>query len=194
MARTRAQQVDEIKRAIDGRPVVLVGMMGAGKTAIGRRLAHKLKLPFQDADAEIEAAAGQSISDMFEEHGEAYFRDGERRVIARLMNDGPQVLATGGGAIVDDETRALIKQNAVSIWINADIEVLAARVTKRNTRPLLKDGDIKETLQKLIGARAAYYGEADVIVKSRDVPHDVIVDDILEELHTILVQDHGAHS
>lgn len=153
------------------RPLVLVGLMGAGKSAVGSRLAARLGIPFIDADAEIEAAAGTSIADIFARHGEAAFRDGERRVIARLLATEPvHVLATGGGAFMDPETRALIKQTAISVWLRADLDVLFRRVSRRAHRPLLKTADPKGTLAVLMEARYPVYAEADIIVDSRDGP------------------------
>lgn len=181
-------EIDEIKARIGQRPIVLVGMMGAGKTAIGRRLSDRLGLPFIDADAEIEQAAGKSISEIFAEHGEEYFRDGERRVMARLLADGPKVLATGGGAFINPETRARVRSSSISVWLRASLEVLQARVRKRNTRPLLKAEDPDEVLRRLIEQRYPIYAEADITVESRDVPHDVIVGEILDGLASNLLR------
>ena len=164
------------------RSVVLVGMMGAGKSSIGRRLAHRLALGFVDADAEIEAAAGMTIAEIFTSYGEPYFRSGEQRVIARLLDSGPQVLATGGGAFMNADNRAAIHAKGVSVWLRATIEVLARRIKRRNDRPLLKDVDPIETLRRLIDERYPTYAQADVTVESRDVPHDAIVDEIVAGL------------
>jgi shikimate kinase len=164
------------------RTVALVGMMGAGKSSIGRRLAERLGMPFKDADAEIELAAGCSISEIFERYGEAAFRDGERRVIARLLAEPPQVVATGGGAFVDDTTRAQIKSDTISVWIKAPVEILLSRVKRRETRPLLKDGDPRETLTRLMAEREASYSEADISIESGDGPHTVAVDRIIAAL------------
>jgi len=153
------------------RPIALVGMMGAGKTTIGRRLAAALNLPFHDADAEIEAAAGMSVSELFERHGEASFRRGEAQVIERLLSGGPIVLATGGGALTTAATRALIRKRAISIWIRADIDTLVKRATRRPTRPLLKNGDPKETIARLLEARTPHYAAADLVVDSRPGGH-----------------------
>ena len=142
--------------------VALVGMMGAGKSSIGRRLAARLSTPFRDADGEIETAAGCSVSEIFERYGEAAFRDGERRVIARLLGEPPHVLATGGGAFMDPETRARLKEKAVSVWIKAPVELLLQRVQRRDTRPLLRNGDPKETLMRLLAQREPVYAEADI--------------------------------
>ncbi len=152
------------------RTIVLVGLMGVGKSAVGRRLAKQLDLPFVDADAEIEAAAGSSISDFFERHGEAAFRDGERRVIARLLDGRPHVLATGGGAFMDPETRVLTKSRGISIWLNADLDTLVERVSRRKDRPLLKDGDAQQVLSDLMAVRNPIYAEADIVVESVNLP------------------------
>lgn len=173
-----------IVAALDRRSVVLVGMMGAGKSAIGRRLASRLGIPFMDADAEIEKAAGMKIPEMFETHGEAYFRNGEARVIARLLaENGPQVLATGGGAVMNEQTRAAIHANGISVWLKAEYEVLMRRVKRRPNadRPMLK-GDPAERLKQLMTEREPAYAGADVTVQSRDVPHDTIVDEIIAAL------------
>lgn len=172
-----------VARLLAGRTLVMVGMMGAGKSSVGRRLAVRLGIPFVDADVEIEKAANTTISDIFERHGEAYFRDGERRVIQRLLDDGRQkVLATGGGAFVHPETRAAIAANAISIWLKADRDVLMSRVKRRSNRPLLKTADPEAVLQSLIEERAPHYAEATIHVQSRDVAHDVVIDDILSAL------------
>ncbi len=163
-------------------PIVLVGLMGAGKTSIGRRLAEKLALPFIDADVEIEKAAGKSIPDIFADHGEAHFRDGERRVIARLLENGKQVLATGGGAFMNEETRAAIKAHSVSVWLKADLQVLLKRVGKRGGRPLLENRDPAEVLQNLIDIRYPVYAEADITVESLDVQHTQMVHAVLDAL------------
>ena len=162
--------------------VVLVGLMGAGKSAIGRRLASRLGIPFVDADEEIESAAGCSISDIFEIHGEAAFRDGERRVIARLLSRPPHVLATGGGAFMDPETRTAIRACGISVWLRADLELLVSRVSRRNNRPLLAGGDPREILQQLMNERHPIYAEADVVVESRDGPHEQTVEAVLGAL------------
>jgi shikimate kinase len=168
-----------IVAALGKRSVVLVGMMGAGKSTIGRRMAARLRLPFVDADNEIEAAAGMSIPDIFEVHGEPHFRDGEARVIARLLDAGPQVLATGGGAFMHPGTREAIRQKAISVWLRAEHEVLMRRVKRRADRPLLQGGDPAETLRRLTAERSPTYAEADLVVESRDVPHDAIVDEVI---------------
>jgi len=165
--------------ALGQRSIVLVGMMGAGKSSIGRRLAARIAIPFVDADAEIEEAADMSIADIFAVYGEPYFRAGEARVIARLLDHGPQVLATGGGAFMNEQTRATIGNNGISVWLKADIDVLTKRLRRRNDRPLLKTDDPVATLAKLLVVRDPIYAEADVTVISRDVTHDVIVDEIV---------------
>jgi shikimate kinase len=161
---------------------VLIGLMGAGKTAVGRRLANRLELSFVDADTEIEVAAGASISEIFAEHGEAYFRQGERKVIARLLETGPQVLATGGGAFMNADTRANIKAHGLSVWLKADIKVLMKRVGRRDNRPLLAGGDPEKVMKSLMEQRYPIYAEADVTVESRDVPHDVMVSVVIDAL------------
>lgn len=161
------------------RPLVLVGLMGSGKTTVGRRLAARLNRPFLDADAEIEKAAAMSIADIFERFGEAHFRDGERRVIARLMETGPVVIATGGGAYVDPETRALVNRLGTAIWLDADIPTLAARVGRRSHRPLLVGRDPVQVLGALAAVRNPCYAEAAIRVPSQDAPHEHMVDAIL---------------
>ena len=165
------------------KPLVLVGLMGVGKTTVGRRLAKKLNLPFVDADEEIEKAADLTIAEIFERFDEDYFRDGERRVIARLMEDKPQVIATGGGAFVNEETRSLILSKATAIWLDAGIDTLVSRVSRRNTRPLLKNGDPKKILQALAKERNPIYAQAQVHVTGNDSPHEVTVNRILEALN-----------
>lgn len=168
------------------RSIVLVGMMGAGKTTVGRRLAPRLGLPFFDADAEIEKAAGMSVSELFEAHGEESFRDGEARVMERLLSGPPHVLATGGGAVIRDETRKLIKRHAISVWVKADPEVLARRATKRDTRPLLRTGDPVATLSELAATREPFYAEADIHIDSQPGPHDMTVNLIVEQISAFL--------
>jgi shikimate kinase len=167
---------------LGGRSIVLVGMMGAGKSSIGRRLSAELGLPFIDADNEIEAAAGMTIPEIFDTHGEAYFRSGEARVIARLLDGGPQVLATGGGAFINPQTRALIRARGISVWLNADVDVLLRRIKRRSDRPLLRTDDPEQTLRRLVEVRSPIYAEADVTVHSRDVAHEAIVADIIAAL------------
>jgi len=172
----------KVSRLLAGRTIVMVGMMGAGKSSIGRRLANRLGMSFVDADTEIEQAANQSIPDIFEQYGEAYFRDGERRVIQRLLDGKPKVLATGGGAFIQPETRAAIKANGISIWLKADRDLLLSRVKRRNNRPLLKMGDPAEVLERLISERYPIYAEAEIHVQSRDIAHEAVIDDILVAL------------
>lgn len=164
------------------RTLVLVGLMGAGKSTVGRRLASSLRLPFHDADHEIEAAAGCSISDFFERYGEKAFREGERKVIARLLSGPRHVLATGGGAFMDPDTRKVIKERGLSIWLRADISLLLERVTKRPTRPLLKDGDPRATMERLIEERYPIYAEADIVVDSNGGPHEAVMHQIITKL------------
>ena len=166
------------------RSLVLVGLMGAGKTTVGRRLAARLGLPFHDADEEIERAAGSSIAELFAAHGEAAFRDGERRVIQRLLDGPPCVLATGGGAFMAAETRARIKASAISVWLRADLDVLVHRLgrSRRNKRPLIANGDLRATLERLIAERYPVYAEADVVVDSVGGPHETVVDAIVASL------------
>jgi shikimate kinase len=171
-----------IRERLGRRSIVLVGMMGAGKSSVGRRLASRLGLPFFDADTEIERAAGMTIPEIFSTRGETEFRDGERRVIARLLMSGPSVIATGGGAFMSEETRERIEENGVSIWLRAEFDVLMRRVRKRSNRPLLKTADPEGTLRKLIDDRYPVYALADVTVHSRDVPHETVVQDIVDAL------------
>jgi shikimate kinase len=177
-----AAEAPAILAALGARSVVLVGMMGAGKSSIGRRLGTRLGIPFVDADTEIEKAAGMSITDIFATHGEPDFRAGEARVIARLLDGGPQVLATGGGAFMNADTRAAITAKGVSIWLSADFETLMRRIKRRQDRPLLHTDDPAATLQQLIETRYPVYGLADFTVQSREVPHDKIVDEIIAAL------------
>jgi shikimate kinase len=179
-------QETDITSALGTRSVVLVGMMGAGKSTIGRRLAARLRLPFLDADTEIEAAAGMSIPDIFESHGEPHFRDGEARVIARLLDSGPAVLATGGGAFLREETRSRIRRQAISIWLKADADIIMRRVRRRADRPLLQTADPAGTVERLIGEREPFYQHADLTIWSRDVPHEKIVDECIAALHARL--------
>ncbi len=165
-----------IAQALGRRSIVLVGMMGAGKSSIGRRLAGRLGIPFVDADGEIESAAGMTISEIFAKHGEPYFRAGETRVIARLLESGPQVLATGGGAIMDQRTRDLIRIKGISIWLKADLDVLLKRTKRRNDRPLA------EKIKDLLPVREPVYAQSDIVVQSRDEPHEAIIDEIIAAL------------
>lgn len=182
-ANASTPQEAEITSALGSRSVVLVGMMGAGKSTIGRRLSARLHLRFLDADTEIEAAAGMSIPDIFETHGEPHFRDGEARVIARLLDGGPAVIATGGGAFMREDTRNRIRDKAVSIWLKADADIIMKRVKRRADRPLLQTADPAATVGRLIEEREPVYQRADLTIWSRDVPHEKIVDECLEALH-----------
>jgi len=156
--------------------------MGAGKTSIGRRLAARLAVPFRDADHEIEAAAGFTVAEIFERFGEPHFREGERKVIARLLDEPPHVLATGGGAIMDNVTRAAMARAAFTIWLKAPVGLLLSRVRKRDTRPLLKDGDMRATMEQLLAIREPVYATADMILESADEPHGAAVDRIIAAL------------
>lgn len=180
--RSIAKDTALVRQRLGNRPIVLVGLMGAGKTSVGRRLAEKLGIPFVDADQEIEAAAGQPIRDIFAEHGEAYFREGERRVIQRLLGNGAQVLATGGGAYMNDETRARIRAAGVSVWLKAPLPLLMKRVAKRHDRPLLQTEDPEAVMRDLMDKRYPIYAEADVTVESRDVQHGQMVNDVIRAL------------
>jgi shikimate kinase len=173
--------------ALGSRSVVLVGMMGAGKSSVGRRLAARLGVSFVDADSEIEKAAGMTIAEIFAAHGEPYFRSGEARVIARLLEGGPQVLATGGGAYMNPLSRDAVRASGISVWLRATLDVLTRRIKRRGDRPLLKNVDQTETLRRLIEERYPIYAEADLTVESRDVPHDTIVDEIVAGLRQRLL-------
>jgi shikimate kinase len=176
-----------IVSCLGDRSIVLIGMMGVGKSSIGRRLGARLGIPFVDADAEIERAAGMSIADIFARHGEDSFRSGEARVIARLLSTGPQVLATGGGAVMNPATRALIQARGVSIWLSAEFELLLRRISKRKAeRPMLQTADPAATLRELLATREPIYAQADLTVQSRDVPHDAVVAEIVERLADFL--------
>ena len=164
------------------KPIVLVGLMGAGKSAVGRRLAQRLGVPFNDADLEIERAAGCTIEEIFERFGEAHFRDGERRVIARLLDQPVQVLATGGGAFMDPRTRALIGERAVSVWLRAGLDLLVHRVARRGNRPLLKRGEPREVLEQLMALRYPVYAEADITVDSGEEPAEQMAGKVLQAL------------
>ena len=166
--------------------IVLVGLMGAGKTSVGRLLAKRLDLEFIDADDEIEQAARCSIEQIFESHGEAEFRDGERRVIARLLTGPTHVLATGGGAFMRKETRDAIRGRGISVWLRADLDLLLRRVSRRKNRPLLRNGNPRQTLEKLIEERYPVYAEADIVVDSGDRPPGTIVDNVIESIETFL--------
>lgn len=182
----RMDAAAELRRQAEGlaigRTIALVGLMGAGKTTIGRRLAAALELPFADADHEIEKAAGRSVADIFAEHGECEFRRGERQVIARMLEGRPHVLATGGGAFIDPRTRALMKERAISIWLKAPLDVLMKRVERRDNRPLLKEDDPRAVMQRLMDERYPIYAEADLTIESGNGPHNTAVADIIRAL------------
>ncbi len=185
-ATPQTSQEAEITAALGTRAVVLVGMMGAGKSTIGRRLAARLRLRFLDADTEIETAAGMSIPDIFETHGEPHFRDGEARVIARLLDSGPSVLATGGGAFMREETRNRVHRQAISVWLKADIDTIMRRVKRRADRPLLHTANPVATVERLLSEREPFYQTADLTISSREVPHEKIVDECIDVLHNRL--------
>jgi shikimate kinase len=177
----QAEAVRSIRARLGTRSIVLVGMPGSGKSAVGRRLAARLELPFVDADEEIEQAAGKPITDIFKDHGEPYFRDGERKVIVRLLRSGPLVLATGGGAFMVAETQENIRREGISIWLKAELALLLRRVLKRNTRPLLEK-DPEGVMRQLMETRYPVYANADITVESHDLPHDAIVGEIIAAL------------
>lgn len=172
----------ELRARLGSRSIVLVGMMGAGKSSVGKRLARRLSLPFADADTEIEQAAGMTIPEIFAHHGEPAFRDGEKKVIARLLETGPMVLATGGGAFMNADTREAIAKEGVSVWLKAELDLLLRRVRRRDDRPLLKTEDPAGTLARLIELRYPVYAEAAITVISQDVPQDVMVEEVLDAL------------
>jgi shikimate kinase len=180
--RSIAKEAELVRERLGERPVVLVGLMGAGKTSVGRRLADKLCIPFVDADHEIEAAAGKPIKEIFADHGEPYFREGERRVIQRLLGNGAQVLATGGGAYMNDETRAGIADHGISVWLKASLPLLMKRVAKRQDRPLLQADDPEQVMRTLMDKRYPVYALANVTVESRDVQHGQMVNDVIRAL------------
>ena len=183
---TLAAPDQQLVALLAGRPLVLVGMMGAGKTTVGRRLAQRLGRRFLDSDDEIEKAANMSIEEIFASHGEGEFRSGEARVIARILRENDIVLATGGGAFVNAETRELVKSSAISIWLKADFEVLFQRVSRRSNRPLLKTADPRQSLRTLIEARYPIYAEADITVVSREVPKEVVAADVVASVTAYL--------
>ena len=192
MNETATVNDEGLAAALGGRSIVLVGMMGAGKTSVGKRLAQRLGLPFVDADAEIEAGAQMTIPEIFERFGEPYFRDGERKVIARLLVDGPKVLATGGGAFLNEATRRRIGESGVSVWLKPDFEVLLRRVRKRSNRPLLRTADPEATLRRLLDERSPIYALADMTIESHDGPHDAVVDAIVAGLRRRVASLRGA--
>ena len=185
--------MDEVLAPVpaDERSIVLVGLMGAGKTTVGRRLARRLGLDFVDADAEIEQAAGETVPEIFARHGEAAFRAGERRVISRLLAGPPHVLATGGGAFMDPVTRANIAARGISIWLKADLDVLMKRVAKRGDRPLLQNGDPRSTMKRLIDERYPVYAEADIAIDSIEGPHEAVVETIIGKLNEFRARSGG---
>ncbi len=177
-----ADRASAVRRALAGRSIVLVGIMGVGKSTIGKKLAELTGMPFVDADKEIERAADLTIAEIFERYGEKYFRSGEKRVISRLLTDGPVIMATGGGAFMDSETRDIIGEKSVSIWLNAELDVLMKRVLRRTHRPLLQQGDPEATMKALLEERNPTYALADFQVQSRNTSHDVIAAEVLEIL------------
>jgi len=183
-ADNNAKSVDlaRLVRELGQRSIVLVGIMGCGKSTVGKRLAQRLGLEFVDADTEIERAANMTVAEIFAEHGEPYFRSGEERVIARLMREGPQVLATGGGAFMSEATRSEIDAHGLSIWLKADFDTVMARVRRRSTRPLLQNPDPEGTMRKLMADREPVYAKAALTVVSREVPHEAVVDEIVVTL------------
>ena len=176
------ERVAALRAALGQRSIVMVGLMGSGKTSVGRRTAFQLGLPFVDADAAIEQAAGKSIKEIFDDHGEAYFRDGERRVIERLLRSAPQVLATGGGAYMNPETRARIAETGVAVWLKAELPLLMKRVLKRSNRPLLQAADPQAVMRNFIEVRYPIYAGAPVVVESRDIPHDAMASRVIAAL------------
>jgi shikimate kinase len=180
--RSLSKEIEDIREKLGDHPVVLVGLMGAGKSSIGRRLAEKLDVPFVDADHEIEIAADKTIPEIFKDHGEAYFREGERRVISRLIENGAQVLSTGGGAFINEETRQAVQARGISVWLKADLTLLMKRVMKRADRPLLQTDNPEAVMQKLMDQRYPIYATADVIVESRDVQHTQMVNEVIKVL------------
>jgi shikimate kinase len=188
-ARRLPRLAGEIKSRLGERSIVLVGLMGCGKSSVGRRLAAALDLSFVDADDEIELAAGQSIPEVFARYGEDHFRDRESRIISRILDTGPQVLATGGGAYMRAETREKIAACGISVWLKAELSVLMNRVRRRTDRPLLKTANPVETMRQLMDVRYPVYGKADITVLSREAPHDVMVGEILKAVHKKLVEE-----
>lgn len=182
----RDRRAARIVDALHSRPIVLIGLMGAGKSSVGKRLAHRLGIPFSDADTEIELAAKMSIKEIFEHHGEAYFRDGERRVVARMLKEGCRVLATGGGAFMNELTRECIAKVGISIWLNAELDVLMRRVRRRSDRPLLQGDDPEGTMRRLMDVRYPTYAEADITVMSGNNSHEDVLEDVVLALENYL--------
>ena len=180
--RSLSKEIEDIREKLGNHSIVLVGLMGAGKSSIGRRLAEKLDVPFVDADHEIEVAADKTIPEIFKDHGETYFREGERRVISRLIENGAQVLSTGGGAFINEETRQGIQARGISVWLKADLSLLMKRVMKRADRPLLQTEDPEAVMQKLMDQRYPIYATADITVESRDVQHTQMVNEVIKVL------------
>ncbi len=183
------RHVERIRAQLRNRNIVLIGMMGAGKTSVGRRLAGALDLPFVDADAEIEQAANLTIAEIFDTYGEDHFRDGERKVITRLLADGPKVIATGGGAFMNAQTRAKIGRQAVSVWLKAPLPLLMERVQRKANRPLLSEADPEAVMRRLLAVREPVYAKADITVASTDAPHAVIVGEVLKALEDFLLSE-----
>jgi len=179
---------EAFRKRLGSRSIVLVGMPGSGKSSIGRRLGQRLGLDFSDADAEIERAANMTIPELFETKGEAAFRQGEQKVIARLLEAGPQVIATGGGAFMNVDTRARIRDRGVSVWLKADVATLLKRVKRKSNRPLLQTADPEATLRNLLAAREVTYGEADLCITSCEVPHEIVVEEIVTLLGGAIVE------
>ena len=182
------QDNSSLREALGERSIVMVGMMGCGKSAVGRRLAGRLGVSFVDADDEIQKAAGQTISEIFTDQGEDFFRDRERLVIDRLLGNGPQVLATGGGAFMNELTRKRVAQVGVSVWLKADLQVLLRRVGRRDTRPLLRNQNPEKVMRDLLKKRSPVYAKADIVVESRDGPHDEVVAEIIKKLKAKLTK------
>ncbi len=191
--KTRTSRIKKITSDLGDRSIVLIGLMGCGKSSIGRRLATRLKLPFVDADSEIVEAAGKSIAEIFEEDGEEVFRDGERRVIARLLDTSAQILATGGGAFMNADIRENIHSKGISIWLRADLDLLMERVARRSHRPLLQTENPRAVMQNLINERYPVYEQADIIVDSQQAAHDVIVRDVAKKLADYLTTTRNEH-
>jgi shikimate kinase len=187
-----ARSVETLRERLGARSIVLVGMPGSGKTSVGRRLAQRLELSFVDADTEIEKAADMPIADIFAKHGEPYFRAGEAKVIARILESGPRVVATGGGAFMNPDTRAKIRAQGISVWLKADYTVLLRRIKRKNDRPLFMNGDPEATMKRLLAEREPVLAEADIIVVSQDSPHETTMEAIVAELERMLRENAGA--
>ncbi len=185
-AMAMADQMERVRARIGTRPIVLVGLMGAGKTSVGRRLAQILNMPFADSDHEIEAVSRMSVPELFEAYGETEFRALEQRVVTRLVTGSSAVIATGGGAYMNADTRAVIRAHAVSVWLNADLDTLMERVSRRTNRPLLKAPDPRAVMRKLIADRYPIYAEADITIVSRDARHSVIAGEIMEAIERLI--------